>query len=210
MGMSAFRHLAIPRKGASTHEKVVLRWEVTSPFVVEVLGASGAALQFGTTDRRFHFLNLHKYGRKGQLLCHIWADAEWLEHSSLTDQEVVAEVVGALRAAFPRDSSDPSRPGPLVSEPNQSKVTRWASDPLTLGAYSECQHPDASENSREVYARTEDRVLFAGEGAIPGALGAQCTHGALLSGVSAAVEVLASRFTDADIFPARNLLDANG
>merc|ERR1712039_291110 len=91
-------------------------------------------------------------------------------------------------------------------------------DPLTLGAYSEMQHPDASERSRELYAQTEDNVLFAGEGAIPGYIGAQCTHGALLSGVSSAVEIIAARYQANEAndeerpttFPAAGLLKAEG
>ena len=31
----------------------------------DVLALSTQALQFETTDQRFHFLNLHKYGREG-------------------------------------------------------------------------------------------------------------------------------------------------
>ena len=61
----AFKRLSIPRRGASTHEKVLLGWRDTDAFVVRRLDSPGAALQLETTDLRFHFLNLHKYGRKG-------------------------------------------------------------------------------------------------------------------------------------------------
>jgi len=158
-------------------------------------------LQIGTTDRRFHFLNLHKYGRSGCLLCHIWADAEWGEvHQKLTDAQIVSEVVAALRIIYPRTPTrhtetygrEGATDGVFVTDPVQTKVTRWALDPFALGAYSELQDPSASERDRDVYARSEGRLLFAGEGAAPGMVGAQCTHGAVLSGVAAAVNLLAT------------------
>eukprot|EP00927_Polykrikos_kofoidii_P065301 TRINITY_DN61078_c0_g1_i1.p1 TRINITY_DN61078_c0_g1~~TRINITY_DN61078_c0_g1_i1.p1 ORF type:complete len:684 (+),score=119.14 TRINITY_DN61078_c0_g1_i1:62-2113(+) len=186
--LASIRRLAIPSKNATTHEKVVLRWPKSAAFITKVLHVPGAPLQLATTDRRFHFLNLHKYGRPCQLLCHIWADAEWAEHRHLSDTEVVGEVVGALRAMFAGDT--PSGES-LVSDPAQWHVTRWTEDKFTHGAYSDLQSPLASEADRAIYARTEGHVLFAGEGAVPGHAGAQCTHGAVFSGVSAASELLA-------------------
>ncbi|CAJ1394604.1 unnamed protein product [Effrenium voratum] len=58
-------------------------------------------------------------------------------------------------------------------------------------AYTEFQDPSASEADRDVYGRMEDRLAFAGEGALPGPMGAQCTHGAVFSGGHAAVQILA-------------------
>lgn len=211
----AIRRLALPSVGAPTHEKVVLRWERTSVFVEQVLGKPGAALQFGTTDRRFHFLNLHKYGRTGQLLCHIWADAEWREHQELDDAGVVDAVVCGLRKMFPADAGSDA---PKVPAPRQWKVTRWAQDPFAVGAYSELQSPMACELDRKEYARTEGSVLFAGEGATPSEEGAQCTHGAFLSGCTAAVEVMARRHADQaaqgqgrrGAFPPEPIMDEEG
>lgn len=187
--LQAIRNLSIPEAGSSTHEKVVLRWEPSAHFVRHVLGSEGAPLQLATTDPRFHFLNLHKYGREGQVLCHIWGDAEWAEHGELDDAGVVAEVVAALRAAFPA-SWGAGADEALVTEPRQAHVTRWARDPFTLGAYSELQTPHASERDRDLYARAVGRVFFSGEGAVPGPEGAQCTHGAFVGGVHAALQVL--------------------
>ncbi|CAE7505727.1 PAO4 [Symbiodinium natans] len=189
--VAAIKRLSLPRRGATTHEKVVLRWPVSEPFVVEVLGGCGAALQFETTDQRFHFLNLHKYGREGQLLCHIWGDSNWEEHSRLTDEEVVREVVGGLRAIFPaRSSKGDDHKQDFVPFPPLWKVTRWSLDPFALGAYTEFQDPLASEEDRDIYARPEGRLLFTGEGAVPGHVGAQCTHGAVFGGACAAVALL--------------------
>ena len=183
--LEAARRLAPPRLAASTHEKVVLRWDPQAAFVAEVLGAPDAPLQIGTTDRRFHFLNLHRYGRRGQLLCHIWGDAEWEEHPRLSDVEVASAVVGALRAIFPGP--------PAVPEPAQFRVTRWAEDPFAAGAYSELQSVEASEADRRACAAPVGRLLFAGEAAVPAAAGSQCTHGALLSGAAAARDVIRRR-----------------
>ena len=44
----------------------------------------------------------------------------------------------------------------------QFSVTRWAQDPLALGAYSEIQSPDATCDDREICGATEGTVLFAG------------------------------------------------
>eukprot|EP00439_Symbiodinium_sp_Y106_P022994 s7710_g2.t2 len=164
--VAAIKRLSMPKRGATTHEKVVLRWTVSEPFVSEVLGARGAALQFETTDQRFHFLNLHKYGREGQLLCHIWGDSNWEEHAVLSDEEVVMEVVRGLRAMFPAKAASHD------------------------GAYTEFQDPRASEDDRDIYATPEGRLLFTGEGAVPGHVGAQCTHGAVFGGAFAAISLL--------------------
>ncbi|CAE7897764.1 PAO4, partial [Symbiodinium sp. KB8] len=189
---AAIKRLSMPKRGATTHEKVVLRWPVSEPFVSEVLGARGAALQFETTDQRFHFLNLHKYGREGQLLCHIWGDSNWEEHAVLSDEEVVMEVVRGLRAMFPAKagSDDGSQAQDDLPFPPLWKVTRWSLDPFALGAYTEFQDPKASEDDRDIYARPEGRLLFTGEGAVPGHVGAQCTHGAVFGGASSAIALL--------------------
>merc|ERR1711924_379481 len=135
-------------------------------------------------------------GRQGQLLCHIWADAEWIEYQSLCDEDIVAEIVAALRAMFPTTlachdgcTTDCCGVHPLVTGPAQAKVTRWAQDPFALGAYSELQHPSASEEDRSIYARTEGCLFFAGEGTAPSTAGAQCVDGAVLTGVPAAVRI---------------------
>eukprot|EP00439_Symbiodinium_sp_Y106_P014216 s7710_g2.t1 len=190
--VAAIKRLSMPKRGATTHEKVVLRWTVSEPFVSEVLGARGAALQFETTDQRFHFLNLHKYGREGQLLCHIWGDSNWEEHAVLSDEEVVMEVVRGLRAMFPAKaaSHDGAPAQDDVPFPALWKVTRWSLDPFALGAYTEFQDPRASEDDRDIYARPEGRLLFTGEGAVPGHVGAQCTHGAVFGGAFAAISLL--------------------
>ena len=188
--LRAIKRLSIPQWGACTHEKVLLRWAPNDPFVTRKLDIQGAALQFETTDARFHFLNLHKYGRKGQLLCHIWGDAQWEGHKQLQDEEVVSEVVKGLRAMF-SDEQD------LISFPPLWKVTRWSLDPFALGAYTEFQDVMASEEDRDIYMRAHGRLLFAGEGAIPGDFGAQCTHGAVLSGAHAAMTLLESTFHQA-------------
>ena len=50
--LTAIKRLSIPRCGAPTHEKVLLRWPKSDNFVLKKLDPPGAALQFETTDPR--------------------------------------------------------------------------------------------------------------------------------------------------------------
>jgi len=116
--LAAARRLAPPTLESPTHEKVVMRWAPNAPFVMSILDKPDAPMQIVSTDRRFHFLNLHKLGRKFQLLCHIWADAEWKEFAELTDEEVVLQVIDGLRSIFPTaPGGEPTDDMPFVQKP---------------------------------------------------------------------------------------------
>ena len=59
----ALRRLSIPYRGASTHEKVVLRWPKSDPFVAAKLAPPGAATR---PKRRGHEVQI---GLKQPLFC---------------------------------------------------------------------------------------------------------------------------------------------
>ncbi|MFI9784202.1 flavin monoamine oxidase family protein [Kitasatospora sp. NPDC051984] len=100
------------------------------------------------------------------------------ELEAMTDEEIVASVVGALRGIH----------GDAVPDPVGHWITRWASDPLALGSYSYVA-VGSSHDDHDAMAEPVDGVLhFAGEatyGHEPATV-----HGALLSGHRAAERVL--------------------
>ncbi|HIG59970.1 MAG TPA: FAD-dependent oxidoreductase [Gammaproteobacteria bacterium] len=69
---------------------------------------------------------------------------------------------------------------------DNSIVTAWATEPLTLGSYS-CALPGHANQRVELAGPIDDKLYFAGEATI---VGAQATcHGAYLSGIRAAQEI---------------------
>ena len=72
---------------------------------------------------------------------------------------------------------------------DNSIVTAWATEPLTLGSYS-CALPGQAHQRAELARPIDQKLFFAGEATI---VGAQATcHGAYLSGIRAAREIKAS------------------
>jgi len=72
---------------------------------------------------------------------------------------------------------------------DNSIVTAWATEPLTLGSYS-CALPGQAHQRVELARPIDNKLFFAGEATI---VGAQATcHGAYLSGIRAAQEIKAS------------------
>ncbi|OLQ03639.1 hypothetical protein AK812_SmicGene13376 [Symbiodinium microadriaticum] len=133
--------LSMPKRGATTHEKVVLRWPVSEPFVSEVLGARGAALQFETTDQRFHFLNLHKYGREGPLSLSKRKEIEML-HNIVFRRQVPQPLVEEedesrdLLMPLPTPTLLPSKSTP-VAEGKVEKDNRSADDEDSVSSAAE-------------------------------------------------------------------------
>eukprot|EP00927_Polykrikos_kofoidii_P049589 TRINITY_DN43632_c0_g1_i1.p1 TRINITY_DN43632_c0_g1~~TRINITY_DN43632_c0_g1_i1.p1 ORF type:complete len:584 (+),score=64.19 TRINITY_DN43632_c0_g1_i1:189-1754(+) len=167
---------AIKRLGFGAHNKVVLRfnpndvfWPVHEP-------------NFATNEARFQWLNLHAYDKIGVVVAHIWPPYAY-NYSGETDETVVAEVLSALHAMF--NSS-------AAVQPVQSVVTRWDADPWAMGSYSfindNVSDSDFDDLAAPVLSREHPRVFFAGEHTTKD--GNQCVHGAYVSGVRAAREVL--------------------
>lgn len=97
------------------------------------------------------------------------------EHSS--NDELIAEATGVLRRVFGKD----------VPYPVEAVVTRWGSDRFARGSYSSAA-PGMLPDDYDKMARSVGNLFFAGEhttGTHPATV-----HGAYLSGLRAAAEVL--------------------
>ncbi|GAB5354919.1 hypothetical protein AAMO2058_000160800 [Amorphochlora amoebiformis] len=175
--LSAMKRDCMRVMGMGTHNKVVMRFKAKDVFW------PAKTPQLLCPDPRFHFLNLHAYGKTGMMLCHAWppyAD-QWGKKS---DTQVVNEALVVLRGMFRKVSTSKNHPKPV-----ESVVTRWDSDPFSMGSYSylgkgatwdhiqmlNLPHPEVGE----------PRVFFAGEAS--SAKGYQCVDGAYESGIRAAL-----------------------
>jgi monoamine oxidase len=100
------------------------------------------------------------------------------EVEAWSDAQMVASAMQTLRSIF----------GPGIPDPIDYQVTRWASDPFSLGSYS--YNPvGAAPNIRKLLAAPlGTRLSFAGEATEHDYFGT--AHGAYLSGLRAAREIL--------------------
>jgi monoamine oxidase len=96
----------------------------------------------------------------------------------LSDPEIVARLVDQLRSAF----------GSRVPEPSAFHVTRWASDPYSLGSYSYIRVGSSPDDRDQLANPASDRLLFAGEATHRDH--SATVHGAYLSGVREAKRIL--------------------
>ncbi|MCB0921802.1 MAG: FAD-dependent oxidoreductase [Actinobacteria bacterium] len=95
-----------------------------------------------------------------------------------SDAEIVASAMTTLRTIY----------GPDIPDPIGYQITRWAADPFALGSYS-FNSLGAHPRMRDALAAPAGRVFFAGEATEREFFGT--VHGAYLSGVRAANDVLA-------------------
>ncbi|MEM7002019.1 MAG: FAD-dependent oxidoreductase [Pseudomonadota bacterium] len=124
------------------------------------------------------WMNLHKVTGEPILLAFSAArDAATLEQHS--DATVVAEAVALLRNIFGED----------VPQPEQFAITRWGMEPFSLGAYSYLGLGSNPQMRLDLAEPIADKLFFAGEAT--SVEFAATAHGAYLSGLRAANEVLA-------------------
>ncbi len=98
----------------------------------------------------------------------------------LSDEAIVVSAMQTLRTMF----------GPSIPDPLDYQITRWASDPYARGSYS-YNALGSSPHMRDDLARPlERRLFFAGEAT--SREHASTAHGAYLSGVRAADDVMRS------------------
>lgn len=128
--------------------------------------------------RFFQWFNVSKTSGLPVLLALMAGDAGYDTEQTCND-DLVAEATEILRGVF----------GPRVPYPVEAVVTRWASDKFARGSYSSAG-PDMKADDYDTMARPIGNLFFAGEhtcGTHPATV-----HGAYLSGLRAASEVLDS------------------
>ena len=143
------------------------------------------------TDQRFRFLNMEPYGKKGVIVAHV-APPYGEGFDGDDDETVLAETLGVLRRMFRVP------PGANLPELLDWRVTRWGSDPFSCGAYSYARvGSDPQADADALFAPEHGgRVRFAGEAC--SVEGAQCVHGAVLTGQAAAAAVARAEGADAE------------
>nr|WP_090276838.1 FAD-dependent oxidoreductase [Mycolicibacterium komanii]CRL70355.1 monoamine oxidase [Mycolicibacterium komanii] len=97
--------------------------------------------------------------------------AAW-SREALSDRDAVAQVVAALGAP----------------EPTGTIVTRWGTDPYSLGSYSFIAVGSSPDDMSVLGEPVDERLLFAGEATNPEFFGT--VHGAYLSGIREAERIL--------------------
>ena len=95
-----------------------------------------------------------------------------------SDAELVACLMGCLRKMY----------GQNIPEPSGHLVTRWNQDPFSLGSYSYVPVGSKQSYRRQIGMPVENRVFFAGEATSQ--FFPSTVHGAFLSGVRAAYEIM--------------------
>jgi monoamine oxidase len=128
--------------------------------------------------RFFQWFNCTKTSGVPTLMALMAGDAAF-QTEDTQDNILIAEATKVLRSVF----------GPTVPEPAEAVVTRWGHDKFAFGSYS-YTGPKFKSDDYEVMARPIGNLFFAGEhtcGTHPATV-----HGAYISGLRAASEVLES------------------
>ena len=170
--LSSRKRSAIAALGMGTENKVVLRFE--SCFW------PAKARFLNCTDQRYRFINMHAYGKPNVIIAHV-APPFGEGFAGRSDTQVKDDVIEILRKMMK-----------LVNKPTPAlldwHVTRWAEDPWSCGAYSYMRVGSDEDDVRALGEPEHGgRVYFAGEAC--SLEGAQCVHGAVLTGQLAAVSV---------------------
>ena len=113
------------------------------------------------------------------ILCIMATGEAGLSVEQQSDDEILHEVMTNLRRCY----------GPSIPQPCNHLITRWSMDKWSCGSYSSLVLGSTHDDLREL-ARPEGRLHFAGEHTATEYLGS--VHGAYLSGMRAATEVLAA------------------
>ncbi|WP_204137679.1 FAD-dependent oxidoreductase [Halomicronema sp. CCY15110] len=95
-----------------------------------------------------------------------------------SDQHMVADAMQTLKTIY----------GANIPAPTDYQLTRWATDPFSLGSYSYNAVGSAPQMRQQLAAPLGETVFFAGEATNEDYFGT--THGAYLSGLRAAREII--------------------
>ncbi|TAQ89692.1 hypothetical protein B7494_g1960 [Chlorociboria aeruginascens] len=140
---------------------------------------------FSQRGRFFQWFNCTKTSGLPTLLGLMAGDAAFYTEKT-PDDELIAEATKVLTSVF----------GPSVPTPIEAVVTRWGRDTFSRGSYS-YTGPNFRPDDYEVMARPVGNLFFAGEhtcGTHPATV-----HGAYISGLRAASEVLEAMIGPIDI-----------
>ena len=135
--------------------------------------------------RFFQWFNVTKTSGLPVLIALMAGDAGFDTEQTCND-DLVAEATDILRSVY----------GSRVPHPVEAVVTRWASDKFARGSYSSAG-PDMKADDYDTMARPVGNLFFAGEhtcGTHPATV-----HGAYLSGLRAASEVLDAMLGPIDV-----------
>jgi monoamine oxidase len=102
------------------------------------------------------------------------------EEANLTDAQIVADAMAALREMY----------GPNIPEPIGWQIPRWSTDPCTGGSYSFNKLGSTPSMRADLAAHINKRVFFAGEATHKDFFAT--VHGAYLSGLAAAAAIQAA------------------
>ncbi len=122
-------------------------------------------------------VNFHRIAGLPVLLA-FSAGAAGEQNELRSDAELVACLMGCLRKMY----------GGSIPEPSGYLVTRWNQDPFSLGSYSYVPVGSKQSQRRQIGMPVENRVFFAGEATSQ--FFPSTVHGAFLSGVRAAYEIM--------------------
>ena len=169
--LSVKKQNAINAVGMGTENKVILRFS-------RKFWPNFKYIQ--CNDYRYRFLNYEPFGKKGTIVVHC-APPYAHDYENQTDDVIVKEVCNVMQKMF-RVKDMPA--------PVDFIVTRWLQDENSFGAYS---YMKVGATYGDVRALSDPEfeaksLFFAGEGC--SISGAQCVHGAVLSGQEQACKIL--------------------
>jgi hypothetical protein len=121
--------------------------------------------------------------RDGPVLLAFSAGAAGERNELRSDAELVGDLMGCLRKMC----------GQRIPEPVGQVVTRWQQDPFSLGSYSYVPVGASQSDRRQIGMPVDNRVFLAGEATSQ--FFPSTVHGAFLSGVRAAYEIMLANAT---------------
>ncbi|MGH7787760.1 MAG: flavin monoamine oxidase family protein [Candidatus Binatia bacterium] len=122
-------------------------------------------------------VNFHKIAGLPVLLA-FSAGTAGEQNERRSDAELVVCLMDCLRKMY----------GPNIPQPSGHLITRWNQDPFSLGSYSYTPVGAKQSQRRQIGTPVENRVFFAGEATSQ--FFPSTVHGAFLSGVRAAYEIV--------------------
>uniref|UniRef100_A0A0E0KWL7 Amine oxidase domain-containing protein n=1 Tax=Oryza punctata TaxID=4537 RepID=A0A0E0KWL7_ORYPU len=166
--LPSWKSSAIADLGVGVENKIAMHFDTVFWPNVEVLGMVGP-----TPKACGYFLNLHK-ATGNPVLVYMAAGRFAQEVEKLSDKEAVDLVMSHLKKMLPD-----------ATEPSKYLVSRWGSDPNSLGSYS-CDLVGKPADVSARFAAPVENLYFAGEAASADHSGS--VHGAYSSGIAAADE----------------------